>query len=312
MIDVSIIMVSFNSLNEIIENIASIRKNITSLNYEIIIVNNYAQDHNLSIALKNYDHVKVIEAGSNLGFGRANNLGLALARGKYVLFVNPDVIFLSDINQLTDILDHDPEVGLIGPITYDGKGKLLSSCGEYPNVKNFLSHNLFLNNLFPRIKYWGNFSMKYFDFKGRKEVDWISGAFMLGRKSTLDRIGGFDEDFFMYCEDVDICWRLKENSYKVIFCDKASIIHKAGHSIQNRSLDKAKMIAESSRILWSKHYDYKIVRRLFLILCIGSFIRNIGWSILNIIAKSKQKNLYYKTLVSESIKYIKGVNLKYG
>ncbi|HEX2945830.1 MAG TPA: glycosyltransferase family 2 protein [Clostridia bacterium] len=307
MTDVSIIIVSYKSVNEILANIDSIKRNIRTLKYEILVVNNYAVDKGLSDALKNYGDVTVIEAGSNLGFGRANNLGLEAAKGRFVLFVNPDVIFLSDIDRLTEVLENDRDIGLIGPITYDGKGRIMPSCGEYPSVKNFLSFNLFFNNLFPKVKWWGNFSMKYFDFNETRDVDWISGAFMLGRKSVLKRIGGFDKDFFMYNEDIDICWRLKKSGFKVVFSDKASIIHNVGHAARNKSVAKAKMIAESNGVLWNKHYSQETVKKLTVILCLGSFIRKTGWKLLSLMKKTGRKNMseYYDTLITESLNYLK-------
>jgi GT2 family glycosyltransferase len=313
MIDVSIIIVSYNSVDEILANINSIQENILSLTYEILVVNNCAKDRKLAAMLKDYEHVKVIEAGANLGFGRANNLGFGQSKGQYILFVNPDVLFLSDIDQLTGLLEADSGIGLIGPSTYNGDGKILPSCGEYPGIRNLFSYNFFLNNLFPRIKWWGNFPMKYFDFTGTREVDWVSGAFMLGRKSTFKRIGGFDKDFFMYGEDIDICWRLKKAGFRVFFSDKARIIHNAGHSTRNKSGTKARLTAESSRILWNKHYSREIVKKLFMILCLGSLLRKIFWQVLNLTGISKKGNmsLYYQTLASESMKYLREQN-QYG
>lgn len=311
-IDVSIIIVSYNSISEILVNVESIKHNITSLNYEILIVNNSVSDIKLSAALEGLENVRVLEANENLGFGKANNLGLEKAQGKYILFVNPDVIFLSDIKQLTDALDRDTGIGLIGPVTYDVGMNILQSCGEYPCIKNFISDNLFLNNIFPRVKWWGNFSMKYFDYKGSREVDWISGAFMLGRKSVLSQVGGFDKDFFMYCEDIDICWRLKKAGFKIIFSDKVSIIHSCGHSVGRKSVGQARMIADGSRVLWSKHYSFGTVKKLFAILCLGSILRRILWKALSLAGVSVQKGMdaYYKTIISKSINFIKG-NEKY-
>lgn len=310
MIDVSIIIVSYKSIDEILVNIESIKKNITSLNYEILVINNYVEDSWISAVLNKQNNVRVIEAKANLGFGRANNIGLEQAKGKYILFANPDIVFLSDIKKLIDTLERDPKIGLIGPTTYTSDYKILPSCGEYPCIKNFLSQHFFLNNMFPKIKWWGNLSMKYFDFKKTRQVDWISGAFMLGRKSTLELIGGFDKDFFMYSEDVDICWRLKKADFKIIFSDKARIIHKVGHAVQSKSINKAKFLVESSKVLWSKHYNPGTVKKLFIILCLGSFIRKVAWQVLNLTKISNSKNmiLYYKTLISGSINYIKGCN----
>ena len=152
--------------------------------------------------------------------------------------------------------------------------------------------------------------MKYFDFKDTREVDWVSGAFMLGRKSTFEQIGGFDKDFFMYCEDIEICWRLNKEGYKVLFSDKARIIHSVGHTVHNKSIVKAKMLVESSGILWNKHYDFRTVKKLFVILCIGSMIRKIVWQVLALARISKSDNMgaYYKAIISESLNYLKDGN----
>jgi GT2 family glycosyltransferase len=252
--------------------------------------------------------MQLIDPGANLGFGKANNIGLGLSTGRYILFVNPDVIFLTDIIELVDQLKKDLQIGIIGPLTYRNDCDILPSCGEFPTVRNYFSQSIFLNNIFPRIRWWGNFAMRYFCFKGTREVDWLSGAFMLGRKEVFDKINGFDEDFFMYCEDIDICWRLKKLGFKIIFCDKVSIIHTSGHSVQNMSVSKAKLIAESSGILWSKHYSSGTVKKLFAILCLGSILRKIIWLLLNLIKISKRRDMsaYYKTIISESINYLKG------
>lgn len=308
MIDVSIIIVSYKSMDEILVNIQSIRNNITSCSYEILVVNNYVQDWQLSVALNALQHVRVIEAGENLGFGRANNLGLKQARGRYILFANPDIEFLSDIGALVEALEKDPCIGLIGPATYTADRRILPSCGEYPGVRNTFACQFFLNHLFPKIQWWGNYAMKYFDFKATRQVDWISGAFMLGRKTTLERIGGFDPDFFMYSEDVDICWRLKKAGFTIVFSDKASIIHYVGHAVESKSINKARFLLESSEVLWRKHYKPRTVRILFAILCMGSVLRKVGWQVVNLLRKSKNKNMipYYKTLIAGSINYMKG------
>lgn len=308
MIDVSIIIVSYKSIDEILANIESIKNNITSLSYEILVVNNYVEDSQLSVTLNEFEHVRVIEAKANLGFGRANNLGLKEARGKYILFANPDIIFLSDINELIYLLERDPCIGLIGPATFTVDRQVLPSCGEYPSIKNLVADNFFLNHLFPKIKWWGNFSMKYFDFKKTREVDWISGAFMLGKKTTFELIDGFDKDFFMYSEDVDLCWRLKKAGFKIVFSDKASIIHNVGHAVENKSINKARFILESSEVLWRKHYNPHTVKKLFVILCLGSILRKVAWQVLNLIRKTNNKNMinYYKTIISGSKDYIKG------
>lgn len=249
MVELSIIIVSYNSYNEICANVESIFKWFRSFTFEIIIVNNYLGDAQLYKLADADNIVRIIESSSNLGFAKANNIGLREAKGKYILFLNPDTIMLSDINALLVLLETDDKIGLIGPLVKNCDLTLLPSCGEYPTIKNWLSSNLFLNKLFPKVKFWGNLPMGYFKYRGIEEVDWISGAFMLGRKDMIDRIGGFDESFFMFCEDVDICWRINKAGYKIIFYDQASIIHLVGHSAKKRSAAKAKMMVDSSFIL---------------------------------------------------------------
>lgn len=307
MVELSIIIVSYNSYNEIAANIESIFNWLKSFTFEIIIVNNYAGDAQLYKLADADNTVRIIESGANLGFAKANNIGVHEAKGEFILFLNPDTLMLSDINALLVLLKTDDKIGLIGPLVKNRDLTLLPSCGEYPTIKNWLSSNLFLNKLFPKVRFWGNLPMGYFKYRGIEEVDWISGAFMLGRKDVINRIGGFDESFFMFCEDIDICWRMNKAGYKIIFSDQAGIIHLVGHSVKKKSAAKAKMMVDSLSILLRKFYNSDYAKKMFIILFTGSVIRKLLCRLMYIVGINRNNSMinYYDTVISETSKYIK-------
>lgn len=309
MVELSIIIVSYNSYDDIKTNINSIIEKIKAFTYEVIIVNNFINDEKVNEFEMQNSFVKIIHAGSNLGFSKANNLGLQYAKGKYILFLNPDVILLSDIDKLVERIDNNPNIGLIGPLTRRADMTILPSCGQFPTIKNWISYNFFLNKIFPKVKVWGNYAMKHFSFKGLEEVDWISGAFILGKKDLITDIGGFDERFFMYGEDVDICWKIHKRDLKVVFSDEASIIHTVGHSVKKRSINKAKLMVNGFYILWMKYYRKSDVKSLLRILYIGSIIRKIAWKLVNIVKRDKDNGSieYYSTVIDETLKYYKNI-----
>ena len=302
--DLSIIIVSYNSLNDIVRNLDSIRKHFTGFTYEVIIVNNFASDieiHNLPIQ---YDFVTLIDDGINYGFGVANNIGMKNAKGKYICFLNPDVILLSNILPLMHKLDSDASIGLIAPLLRYQDLSLQKSCYQFPGPRNWLAYNLFLNRFFPNVRWWGNFPMFYFNYKGDYEAEWVSGAFMLLPRMAAEAVKGFDPDFFMYCEDIELCWQIHALGYKIMFSDASEAIHIGGTSAASKSKWQAEQMAKSYIILWSKHYDYKIIRKLAYQTRMGALLRRAYWRIacrLKLSTKTDEV-VFNKTLADEIIK----------
>jgi len=207
-------------------------KNIVNLNlpvqYEIIVVDNNSQDGCEEMMRKNFPIFKFIQAGENRGMGAGNNVGIHIAQGKNVLILNPDVALLEgSIENLIDFIESDARIGCVAP-------KLL-----YPNKNYQQSRYRFPKFLFLPIlirtglgrfgkKILDEYFMRTFSIDEAHKIDWARGSALLFRKDILDKIGGFDEGFFMYMEDVDWCRRFWENGFKVVYYPEAQMLHYHG------------------------------------------------------------------------------------
>ena len=161
---------------------------------------------------KKHPSVKLIENDTNVGFARANNRALHLASGKYVLLLNPDTVLRRDtLSTMIDFLDNHPETGAAGCKVINPDGSLQLACRRgFPTPGVAFFKMIGLSNLFPRSKTFGAYNLNYLDPDSLAEVDAISGSFMMLRKEVLDSIGFLDKDFFMYGEDLDLCYRIRQ------------------------------------------------------------------------------------------------------
>lgn len=260
--DLSIIIVSYKSTQDIVNCVASIRGHFKDFAYEIIIVNNFSGDAALyEMAGQNPDLI-LLDDGENKGYGRANNAGTAIAKGKYICYMNPDIIITKNVLPLLVWMDGNPQIGMAGPLLRNSDLSIQHSCRELPSPDNWFAFVFSLNTLFPKITAWGNYSMMGFPYSGDAEVGWVSGAYMLTSRALMEEVGGFDPAFFMYCEDTDLCWKVREAGYTVMFSDRSEAIHIGGTTSVSKSEFKARALTESYEILWKKHYSESDAHRM--------------------------------------------------
>jgi len=235
MSSLSIILVNFNGRHFIEICLCSLKQFIKHLDYEVIIVDNFSTDDSIEIIKKDHSSSELICSQTNLGFGKANNLAVRNLQGEYLLFLNTDTVLMENTPEiLLDYLNSNKDIGVISPrITFDD-GRYQLSCGNLPNL---------LSEFIDKIRYafdnrFHNFLSGFYKKKYStvKEVGWVTGACMMMRRDVFEQLGGFDESFFMYFEDKDICKRVKELDYKVIYYPETTIIHLLGgssHGIKN-------------------------------------------------------------------------------
>lgn len=260
--DLSVIIVSYRSAKDIGVCIASVKERFRDVEYEIIVVNNYAGDEELALLAAEHPDIIVLDDGENKGFGRGNNAGAAVARGRYLCYMNPDIIVLGDIAPLLAWMRENPDIGMAGPLLRNQDMTLQESCRELPTPDNWFAFVFSLNSLFPKVKAWGNYSMKGFPYKGDADAGWVSGAYLVAPRQLMQEIGGFDPAFFMYCEDTDLCWKVRDAGYRVVFSDRCEAIHIGGTTSASKSEFKARALTESYEILWRKRYGEADVRRM--------------------------------------------------
>lgn len=223
---VSISIVTYNNSKIVKECLDSIFKNTKNVDFEIIIVDNNSSDNTVSIIEKDLKNVRLIKNNRNIGFGVAHNMAIKLGKGKYHLVLNPDIIFTENtIEKLINFMEENSDVGLISPKIVFPDGAIQYLCKRLPClfdlcVRRFTSG--FIQNLFKnRIDY---FEMRETGYNKIMDVPYLSGSVMLFRRSILEKIGGFDENFYMYFEDADITRRISKIS-RTVFYPYTSVIH---------------------------------------------------------------------------------------
>lgn len=224
----SIIIVNYNGEKYIENCINSIHKYCSSVDYEIIIIDNNSTDNSVDLIKDYYPDSILIENEKNLGFAKANNLGVENSSGKYVLLLNNDTIMLNDISTSISILEKDKEVGLLGIKMLDKDLNYSKSSGNFPKLLSLM----FFSKLFSNKK---GFSDGAFS-KELIEVDWIQGSFLLIPKLLYEKVKGLDEDYFMYVEDVDFCKKIQKIKKKIIYQSSQSYIHFGGFNSSKKKL----------------------------------------------------------------------------
>ncbi|PIR12913.1 glycosyltransferase [Candidatus Falkowbacteria bacterium CG11_big_fil_rev_8_21_14_0_20_39_10] len=236
----SIILVNYNTKELIKDCLNSIFSNCDKGDFEIIVVDNNSSDGSVkALEIEFGDKIKLINNKTNNGFGLANNQGEKIAQGKYLFFLNSDTIIKENIlKPLKDVLGKDNNIGIISPglVLEDGQAQE-RVFGDFPGLASVILEK------FKKPLKAGNELFA---------VDWVSGAAMIIRKDIFNKIGGFDEKFFMYFEDVDLCKRVKDLGYKICFYPKISVTHLCGRSLK-KSLTRKKYYYRSQDYFYKKH-----------------------------------------------------------
>lgn len=241
---VSAVVVSFNSADYLPDCLRSLRSEGVD---EVVVVDNASTDGSAGVVSACDPAATVVEAGGNLGFGSAANLGVARTFADHVLILNPDaVVEPGTMKALSDALDRDQGLAVVGPRMENLDGSLYPSVRRFPNLTVAFGH-AFLGLVWPANPYTRRYRMLDWDHDSLSaDVDWVSGACMLVRRSAFDVIGGFDEAYFMYVEDVDLCWRLGNAGWRIGYEPGGRVVHAVGGS--SRSVPY-RMIAQHHRSL---------------------------------------------------------------
>ncbi|HLC99888.1 MAG TPA: glycosyltransferase family 2 protein [Patescibacteria group bacterium] len=225
-IELSIIILNYKSRGLVRQCVKGIKKFPPKVSFEIIVVDNHSEDGVGMMLAERYPEVKIVASSLNGGFGSGMNLGIAKSAGKYLLLLNPDiVVFDGSIQRLYEFMEANPSAAIAGPQLLNPDGTVQLSCFRFHSLLTPLYRRTPLGNLPFAKAHLAQFLMKD-DFHNRnRAVEWILGACMMIRKSALDAIGLFDERFFLYFEDTDLCRRAWEKGFKVIYVADAQMAH---------------------------------------------------------------------------------------
>lgn len=259
--DLSVIIVNYN-VKEFLQNLLnSIEKASVNISKEIIVVDNASDDGSVEFLKDKFSSVKLIENKTNVGFGKANNKALKLAKGKFILLINPDAIVSEDtFDKMISFFGNTPSAGLAGCKILNPDGTLQLACRRsFPGPWTSFCKVTGLSSLFPKSKLFARYNLTYLDIEQTNEVDAISGSFMMMRKEVYDKVGGFDEKFFMYGEDLDLCYRIQKTGYKVFYVHTTQIIHYKGESTKRSSLDETKVFYNAMHLFVKKHFSSSFI-----------------------------------------------------
>jgi len=253
----SIIIVNFRVRYFLEQCLHSVDQAIKHLEGEVIVIDNNSGDGSIAYLKPSFPWVRFIELSENIGFAKANNLGLKQAKGEFVLFLNPDTIVAEDaFTKSIGCFQQHQDVGALGIKMLDGSGRFLKESKRgFPSPLTSFYKLTGLANLFPHSSIFARYYLGHLSNEQDSEVEVLAGAFMMLRKSLLDEIGGFDEIFFMYGEDIDLSYRVSQAGMKNYYLASSSIIHFKGESTRKGSLNYVKIFYQAMILFVHKHYQ---------------------------------------------------------
>ena len=251
----SIIILNWNTKEDTIKCLLSIQEHPSKYETEVIVVDNASSDGSRERISERCPWVKILVNPKNIGFGAGNNRGIPAAGGEFVLFLNSDTILTEGaLDGMVDFAKDHPDIGVIGPRLLNSDGSLQYSCRRFPNLAAGFFRNTPLGRLFPHNRYTRDYLMNDWDHESERDVDWLSGAALMIRRDLLSTLGGFDERFYMYCEDVDLCYRSHQQGWRVTYYPYAKIYHRIGRSSDKVPTRMTWFFHQSMYLFYKKHY----------------------------------------------------------
>jgi GT2 family glycosyltransferase len=297
----------------------SVQKACTNIESEIIVADNNSTDGSRTYLQNNFPTVKFIWNNDNIGFAKANNLALEKAEGEFILFLNPDTLLAEDsIEKCMQFFKTNETIGALGIHMVDGSGNFLKeSKRAFPSPLTSLFKLSGLARLFPKSKLFAKYHLGHLPENENHEVDVLAGAFMMMSKKILDEIGNFDEQFFMYGEDVDLSYRIQKAGYKNYYFAESSIIHFKGESTKRGSLNYVRLFYKAMSLFVKKHYSGSkadffifliqtaiIIRAFFSAL--GNLLKKIGLPMLDaalILGSFSLTRILWSNFIRQEINY---------
>ncbi|UCF64026.1 MAG: glycosyltransferase [bacterium] len=276
-IKISVIIVNYNVKEYLAQALSSIERALKSISHEIIVIDNHSIDGSIPFLKKQFPELKLIENQENVGFGKANNQGLKQARGEFVVLINPDTVVQEDtFLRLLNFFENTADAAAATCKIINPDGSFSIDCRHsIPTPTIALWKVLGLSKLFPRSRIFGQYNMTYLDEDQTYPIPAISGSFMMIKSNVLEDIGYFDERFFMYCEDIDLCHRINERGHKIYYVPQTQIIHYKGESTKKDRLDYVITFNKSLYLFFQKYYAPSSLFLFRWLVAIGIFFRGI-------------------------------------
>lgn len=301
--DLSVVVVNWNTRDLLKQCLHSVRETVGELNVESIVVDNASTDGSSAMVRREFPEVRLIENVENVGFARANNQALQISQGRLVLLLNSDtVVRAGALQAMCHFMDQHPEAGIVGAKLLNPDGSFQASYLDFPTI---LSEVLLLTKLY--LLFYPPCFPSYSLARSReiREADWVSGACLAIRRAALEQVGGLDEDYFMYSEEVDWCWRVKQAGWKIFYIPQAEVLHWGGQSMKRIPVHKRARVYKGKVLFFRKHRGPGYAAAFRLILLLSTIMKMGVWS-MALLAPSKRvrsqaqsKLRSYRLLVGE-------------
>lgn len=260
--DLSVIICSWNTRDDLKVCLESLEQARTEGSFEVIVVENNSEDDSAQMVSNEFPWVRLMVQAHNLGFTGGNNVALDARRGRHAFLLNSDAyVHPGAIGSVLEAISKHPEVGILGPKVLNPDGSLQMSCRRFPNPIAAMFRSTIFGRIFPNNRYVREYLMADFAHDESRTVDWVSGCAMLLTERLIDTIGTFDPAYFMFCEDVDICWRAWKTGFEVRYWPQAVVTHAIG-----RATDKVpnRMIGRFHRSMFYFYRKNVVPERPFL------------------------------------------------
>ncbi len=273
--DLSVIIVNYNVKYFLEHCLYSVYKSIEGLHGEVIVVDNNSVDGSCQMVKEKFPEVVLIENKENFGFSKANNQGIRICNGKYVLILNPDTVVQENtFRKCFDFMESHPNAGALGVKMINGSGNFLPESKRSLPTPSVSFYKIFgLSALFPKSRIFGRYHLGYLDNNATSKIEILTGAFMFIRKITLDKIGMFDETFFMYGEDIDLSYRIIKAGYENYYFPETTIIHYKGESTRKGSINYVMIFYRAMVIFAKKHFSPGYARLYSLLINLAVYLR---------------------------------------
>jgi GT2 family glycosyltransferase len=247
----SVIVVSWNTCALLADCLASVYTHPPDFEFDVWVVDNASQDDSVAMVRRRFPQVRLIENETNGGFAQANNQAIGSSSGRYILLLNPDtVVKPGALQALVAFMESTPMAGAAGSRLLNPDGTLQPSCHPMPTLPRELWRLFYLDVLYP----YGRYHMDQWDIQTPRQVDVLQGASLLLRREVLDKIGYLDETYFMYSEEVDLCYRLQKAGWQLYWVPQSQVIHYGGQSTQQVAADMFIQLYRGKLLYFRKHY----------------------------------------------------------
>lgn len=291
--DVSIVIVNWNTCNILRDCLRSVYSETKGVRFEVIVIDNSSTDDSVAMVRSVFPQVVLVKNSENRGFAAANNQGMAIAKGRYILLLNSDTIVLDNaIAKTVAFSDAHRDAAVVGCRVLNPNRSLQPTCFMFPSILNMLLSSSYLYKLFPKNRFFGRERMTWWERDDIRQVNVVTGCFMLVRREAIDQVGVMDERFFMYFEETDWCYRVKQAGWKVMFTPCGKIIHLGGVSSKQIKHRVVNQWRKSMLLYYKKHKSLLAYVSAWVLITLFFLTRIPYWRLRSLVAKTRLQHSF--------------------